>query len=64
MTSDTGPTKPTQRNPSSEDFPSGPDIGEQLPPIVLQDQSGSWVDIESHRGNRRALIVFHRSLQW
>jgi hypothetical protein len=55
---------PTQRRPASEDFPSGPGIGERLPDISLQDQHGNRVDIEAVRGNRRALVMFHRSLQW
>lgn len=58
------PVPPARRYPSSDDFPSGPEIGERLPEIVLQDQHGRWVNVEQARGNRRALVVFHRSLQW
>ena len=53
-----------QRGPASADFPSGPEIGERLPAIDLQDQSGEWVNLEQARGDRRALVVFHRSLRW
>ena len=55
---------PTRRIPASADFPSGPDIGERLPEINLQDQNGNWVNLERARGNRRALVVFHRSVGW
>jgi hypothetical protein len=53
-----------QRSPASTDFPSGPGIGERLPEIDLQDQSGEWVNLEQARGDHRALVVFHRSLRW
>jgi hypothetical protein len=55
---------PTGRNPESPDFPSGPDIGKRLPEINLQDQHGNWVNLEQSRGDRRALVVFHRSVRW
>ena len=55
---------PGRRVPASADFPSGPEVGERLPKIVLQDQHGNWVDVDQARGTRRALVVFHRSLQW
>ncbi len=57
-------TPPTGRNPESADFPSGPDIGERLPEINLQDQHGDWVNLEQSRGDRRALVLFHRSVRW
>ena len=57
-------TPPTGRYPDSEDFPTGPDIGERLPEIVLPDQSGAMVNLEQARGNKRALVLFHRSLRW
>ena len=44
--------------------PTGPDIGERLPDLPLTDQWGQTVSIDQARGNRRALVVFHRSLQW
>ena len=46
------------------DFPTGPDIGERLPEIELQDQHGNLVNLEQARGDRRALVVFHRSVVW
>jgi hypothetical protein len=46
------------------DFPTGPDIGAQLPPITLPDQNGDIIDITRHRGERGAIVVFHRSAYW
>ena len=57
-------TKPAMRAPETEGFPTGPDIGERLPDITLPDQLGRSTNIEQARGNRRALIIFHRSLDW
>jgi hypothetical protein len=57
-------TPPTGRIPDSEDFPTGPEIGERLPEIELQDQTGATVNLEQARGDRRALVLFHRSLRW
>ena len=54
----------TGRYPDTEDFPSGPEIGERLPAIELTDQNGSLVNLEQARGNKRALVLFHRSVRW
>jgi hypothetical protein len=54
----------TGRYPDTEDFPTGPDIGERLPAIELVDQSGATVNLEQARGDRRALVLFHRSVRW
>jgi hypothetical protein len=57
-------TPPSGRFPDSEDFPSGPEVGERLPEIVLPSQSGAMVNLEQARGNKRALVLFHRSVRW
>jgi hypothetical protein len=57
-------TPPARRNPASPDFPSGPDVGGRLPEIILQDHNGNWVNLEEARGDRRALVLFHRSVRW
>ncbi|MDA0351753.1 MAG: hypothetical protein O3A10_06045 [Chloroflexi bacterium] len=57
-------TPPTGRNPASDDFPTGPAIGERLPEIALPDQTGALVNLEQARGSRRALVLFHRSVRW
>jgi hypothetical protein len=35
-----------------------------LPAIELTDQNGSLVNLEQARGNKRALVLFHRSVRW
>ena len=52
-----------RREPGA-DFPTGPDIGSPLPPIVLPDQHGTLVDVARQRGPRGAVVVFHRSAYW
>jgi peroxiredoxin len=42
----------------------GPKIGERFPDIELPDQSGAALNLQEHRGNRRGLVVFHRSAGW
>jgi peroxiredoxin len=42
----------------------GPAIGEHFPDITLPDQHGNTVRLHQARGNRRALVVFHRSASW
>lgn len=55
---------PPFRYPASEEFPTGPDIGARLPDITLRDQHGNLVNVEQARGERRALVLFHRSVRW
>ncbi len=42
----------------------GPKLGERFPDVALPDQTGALVDLHRARGDRRALIVFYRSLVW
>jgi len=55
---------------SPEQFPAtdfsaiGPKVGERFPDVVLPDQHGNPVDLHEVRGQRRALIIFHRSARW
>ena len=42
----------------------GPAVGEHFPDITLPDQHGSIVSLHQSRGDRRALVVFHRSASW
>jgi len=42
----------------------GPAVEEHFPDITLSDQNGSMVSLHQARGNRRALVVFHRSAAW
>lgn len=55
---------PTQRNPADDHFPTGPEVGEVLPDFTLTDQLGRAVNFQESRGNRRALVLFHRSARW
>ncbi len=57
-------TRPTGRMPESDDFPSGPAVGEQLPDFTLPDQSGEPVNFTEARDGNGALVVFHRSTRW
>jgi hypothetical protein len=55
---------------SAQGFPApdfsqiGPPMGERFPDVVLPDQHGGLVDLHAVRGERRALIIFHRSARW
>ena len=64
MTNQTDERPPKLRYSDSDQFPTGPDIGERLPDITLPDQHGNPVNIEAARGERRALVMFHRSVRW
>lgn len=66
MTSEGTPERPrpTQRNPETDDFPSGPAVGEQLPAFSLPDQHGRLVEFDRERNGKRALLAFVRSARW
>ena len=51
-------------DPISEDFPTGPAVGERVPDFALPDQSGNVVRFSQVRGKDRALVLFHRSASW
>lgn len=55
---------PSRRNPPTEEFPTGPEVGERLPDFTLPDQHGRPVNITAARDGGRALVVFHRSARW
>ncbi len=42
----------------------GPAHGAYFPDVVLPDQRGRQVDLHRDRGDRKALVVFHRSASW
>lgn len=52
-----------RREPGA-DFPTGPAIGSVLPPITLPNQRGVLVDVGAERGEKGAIVVFHRSAYW
>jgi len=42
----------------------GPAVGEHFPDLTLPNQHGNMVCLHQARGDRRALMVFHRSAGW
>jgi hypothetical protein len=56
-------SRAARREPPA-DFPTGPDVGAHLPDIALPDQHGRRVDVHADRGERGAVVVFHRSAYW
>ncbi|HIE83555.1 MAG TPA: hypothetical protein EYQ00_06770 [Dehalococcoidia bacterium] len=55
---------PGRRYPATDDFPTGPDLGERLPDFTLQNQHGELVDFSASRADSRAVVVFYRSAVW
>ena len=55
---------PGRRYPATNDFPTGPDLGEPLPDFTLQNQHGELVDFSDSRAGSRAVVVFYRSAVW
>ena len=51
-------------DPVSDDFPTGPEIGQTVPDFTLPDQSGRPVAFSAARDGRQALILFYRSASW
>ncbi|MEO1994728.1 MAG: hypothetical protein ABGZ17_05575 [Planctomycetaceae bacterium] len=70
MTDDVGVTigipasHPARRYPASDEFPTGPDIGERLPEFSLLNQAGRLVDYHADRGDSKSIVVFYRSAVW
>ena len=62
MTSE--PRRPTQRTPESDDFPTGPAVGERFPDFTLRDQHNDEVNLTQARNGQRALLIFHSSTRW
>lgn len=52
-----------RRDPAGE-FPTGPEIGEQLPAVVALDTAGNRFDLHEDRDGEPAIVVFHRSAVW
>lgn len=55
---------PPRRYPASDQFPTGPAIGERLPEFKLPNQDGEIVDFHADRGDAKAIVVFYRSVVW
>lgn len=44
--------------------PTGPEIGERLPDVVLPDAFGHTIDLHADRDGKPAVVVFYRSAVW
>ncbi len=55
---------PARRYPASQEFPTGPDVGERLPEFTLPNQDGELIDFHQHRGASKSIVVFYRSVVW
>jgi peroxiredoxin len=50
--------------PATDDFATGPTIGEKLPDFTLPNQYGEPVNFSTAREGKGALVVFQRSSRW
>ncbi|MGE3961620.1 MAG: redoxin domain-containing protein [Dehalococcoidia bacterium] len=64
MTTETEQLPPGRRTPLTDDYPTGPAVGERLPAFVLPDQHGTPVDFAAVTHGGRAVVFFHRSASW
>ena len=55
---------PIRVYPATDDFPTGPAIGERLPDFALANQRGALIDFHSDRAGRKAVVAFIRSAVW
>jgi len=55
---------PGRRYPATDEYPTGPAVGERLPEFSLPNQAGRIIDFHQDRGNSKAIVVFHRSVVW
>ncbi len=55
---------PARRYPASDEFPTGPEVGERLPTFSLPNQHGRMVDYHTDRGESKSIVVFYRSAVW
>lgn len=64
MTTDTEQLPPARRTPLTDDYPTGPAVGERLPAFTLPDQHGTPIDFAAATAGGRAVVFFHRSAAW
>ena len=55
---------PGRRYPATNEFPTGPEVGERLPEFSLPNQSGEIIDFHKDRSDSKAIVVFYRSVVW
>jgi hypothetical protein len=55
---------PARVYPATDDFPTGPALGEQFPDFALANQRGALIDFHGDRAGRKAVVAFIRSAVW
>ena len=55
---------PGRRYPASDEFPTGPEIGERLPAFSLPNQQGRVVEYHADLDGSKSIVVFYRSAVW
>ena len=55
---------PARRYPATDNFPTGPDVGERLPDIRLSNQHGEPIDFHELQRSGSAVVLFFRSAVW
>lgn len=58
------PDSSFQRGATPSAIPTGPEVGQKIPPFRARDQFGRWQDFNSLRGPKGAVILFNRSADW
>jgi len=61
-----GPVRPGNgpRSDPRGDFPTGPDVGEEMPDVCCSTSDATRFDLRAHRAGRPAVFVFYRSAVW
>lgn len=55
---------PARVYPATDDFPTGPDLGERFPDFALSNQRREQIDFHRDRAGRKAVVAFIRSAVW
>jgi hypothetical protein len=55
---------PARVYPATDDFPTGPGLGERFPDFALSNQRGALIDFHGDRAGRKAVVAFIRSAVW
>ena len=55
---------PARRFPASDDFPTGPEVGETVPSFSLTDHNGLTVQFPKSDEGKKTILLFQRSAVW
>ena len=55
---------PARVYPATDDFPTGPALGERFLDFALSKQRGALIDFHRDRAGRKAVVAFVRSAVW